>query len=542
MPDFGKLLNRLVLARKHIQFYPPNSPIVNDALAALEKDFESVFAPSAGNNSPPTTFRLEVGREGFIVEGAPVATENEVVKRFANDLFRLGLKQLIFQAGVSVEDFRCFLTLLSRPADKIKAEGGIETAIKAASLSHIHVERPETLEMVTLDESNPGLDLTEQLRQRASRQDAGATMVRDGTDASDLAGFFAELASDDEELQQKLADALANPEQLAQTFNIAHKSGQEPNAEGEGLSEESMRKILKSISRNIASLPPDKRRLFAKNVADAVMASNSETRDVLLHDTLAQGIGEGGIEEEVVSFLSKEDAAGVLASHATLHKGTADTISNYMAQFATDTGAQTSLSEMVASKLDDQDVQRIQDVAQLLKREDLEKPKEQPKVSRGDQQKRNQLSKEREELVQELAISEESIGGLRLRMMEDCGDASYVYAGVVVLALHEEEGVPLLTDSLGGLLERSLAVSLRSGQYGDVSRLLAAMSEECGDEAPKGLEGLEEGEAADSSAGRKAIFERIKEKTAGLPCHVDREKTECRKFVTQRCLHHNSVT
>jgi len=491
MPEYDKLLNRLVLARKHIQFYPPNNPIVGKALNDLTEDLQTLFAPPADGSPALSTFQIEIGREGFSVDGEPVATDNDVLKRFANDLFKLGLKQLIFQAGVNTDEIQQFLTVLGRPADKIKEDGGIEEVIKEAALTTIHVSRPETLDMVTLDESAQ--------QSLLKKGPAGYYLTPGNADASDLADFFDNLASDDPELREKLTGALANPDQLAQSFSGVQNN--EPEGEGKGLSQDAMRKILKSISRNIASLPPDKRDVLVKNVADAVLASNSETPKAISHEELSQNLSESGFGDGVVSALSTEGTGTAFSGASSLHKGASDVIANYLEEFVDDAGAQTSLAEMAAGQLDARNAERLQDVAQLLKREKQQRPKEQPKPFRGDTEKRNKLSQERDNLIEELAVSEEDYKMLQQRMLEDCDETSYAFAGNIALALHEVEGMPLLTANLEGFLEHTLALLLHSEQYSDSSHLLAALFEEC--------KNAEETEAQEE---RTALYERIKEK------------------------------
>ena len=58
-----RLLNTLVLARKHIQLYPPNSPMVAEVLGNLVATLNLAFGVDP--RIPTQEFHLSVTQEGF---------------------------------------------------------------------------------------------------------------------------------------------------------------------------------------------------------------------------------------------------------------------------------------------------------------------------------------------------------------------------------------------------------------------------------------------------------------------------------------------
>lgn len=125
-PGYARILENVLralsTAARSLRLYPTTSPIprqtVDAAIAALGEYF------ALG----PTELRLAVAREGFAFKGESVAT-NPVSLELANTLRDHGVAQVDIIPGATPEDLLGFLSVVSRPAEEVRAEGGISSVV-----------------------------------------------------------------------------------------------------------------------------------------------------------------------------------------------------------------------------------------------------------------------------------------------------------------------------------------------------------------------------------------------------------------------------
>ena len=138
------VLRALSTAARSLRLYPPTSPIprqtVDSALEALGEYF------SLGS----ADLRLAVAREGFAYEGEPIASNMAVSLELASTLRDHGVAQVDIIQGATDADLLGFLSVVSRSADEVRAEGGISSVIEGLGVYSVTLT---DVQLVTVDQS-----------------------------------------------------------------------------------------------------------------------------------------------------------------------------------------------------------------------------------------------------------------------------------------------------------------------------------------------------------------------------------------------------
>ena len=170
------VLRALSTATRSLRLYPPTSPIplqtIDSAISALTQ----YFASGASKLS------LTVARGGFALEGQTVATNVAGSLELANTLRDHGIAQFDILPEVRAEDLLGLLSVVSRPAEDVRAEGGIAAAIAALGVRAVELT---DVQLVVVDQSV--LD----------NMDAATRMREIADSPAKLGTWFASVASGD---------------------------------------------------------------------------------------------------------------------------------------------------------------------------------------------------------------------------------------------------------------------------------------------------------------------------------------------------------
>lgn len=134
------ILSAMLSARKCVQLYPSGNPTISQALGVLSerlnaflKSLEKSDAKPAGapdvqqppaSTGPGVGFLMVVDRDTLQIDGGSYGQDNPSVRRFASEIYRLGVKTLRIVSGVTADELQALLALISRPLDIIESGGG----------------------------------------------------------------------------------------------------------------------------------------------------------------------------------------------------------------------------------------------------------------------------------------------------------------------------------------------------------------------------------------------------------------------------------
>lgn len=139
MPDTAELrsleavLRSLAVAARSLRLYPATSPIPMQSVEAVRAALDEYFQ----SGSDPLS--LALARDGFSVDGSPVGTHIPGVRDLSGELRSHDVARIDVSSEVTGEELLAFITVVARPADEVRAEGGVAALAVADGVEHIAV-------------------------------------------------------------------------------------------------------------------------------------------------------------------------------------------------------------------------------------------------------------------------------------------------------------------------------------------------------------------------------------------------------------------
>lgn len=127
-----KLAARLQAAQQCRQIYPAEHPRLNQAVEELHADLLDMFASEE-------TLRIAYADREFILDAQQIPAEGEILLEFGTLLEAFGVERVIFESGVTVDEMRELVELLTRSPEQLELQGGIEEAIERSGIERIEL-------------------------------------------------------------------------------------------------------------------------------------------------------------------------------------------------------------------------------------------------------------------------------------------------------------------------------------------------------------------------------------------------------------------
>jgi hypothetical protein len=121
----------------NFRLYPPASPIINTPISHL-------FYMLTEYLKEHESFALGEAQGNLLVNGAELDQRAEgraVVVDFTYSLITQGIKSIAFQRGMTKEELKSLLEVMSQPKTRLQEEGGIIQALKKKNVFHIQVKK-----------------------------------------------------------------------------------------------------------------------------------------------------------------------------------------------------------------------------------------------------------------------------------------------------------------------------------------------------------------------------------------------------------------
>ena len=194
------VVRALSTATRSLRLYPPTSPIPRQTIDSAISALQQYFASGASR------LALAVARAGFALEGQPVAMNVAGSRELANALRDHGIAQIDILPEVRAEDLLGLLSVVSRPAEDVRAEGGIATAIASLGVASVQLT---DVQLVVMDQSILGnLDVETRMREIADSP-------------AKLGTWFASIASGDRDSMRENLNDLVEAAGESATENLA---------------------------------------------------------------------------------------------------------------------------------------------------------------------------------------------------------------------------------------------------------------------------------------------------------------------------------
>ncbi|MHB8709130.1 MAG: HEAT repeat domain-containing protein [Desulfuromonadales bacterium] len=135
-PQIANALTGLVKQIKALRYYPPNHP----ALRATAEESLKGFQPLLRDGHH---LSLTVRKEGFLLDGQPLAKAHQVLGQLATFCFARRIQYLTVLSDLSAADLHRFVRNLILDPQEIHARGGIQSVLERARITTIWVNEQD---------------------------------------------------------------------------------------------------------------------------------------------------------------------------------------------------------------------------------------------------------------------------------------------------------------------------------------------------------------------------------------------------------------
>ena len=129
---YSKFVGELITALHKFSLYPPNHPIIKDALKETQAILGEIL-----KTKKELTFSLS-GENKMLVEGSPVSDKTfYLLDEFISEFKKLQAESITFSEGLTIEELEAFLKAILMKPEDLKKQGGINQIFVDKGIKHI---------------------------------------------------------------------------------------------------------------------------------------------------------------------------------------------------------------------------------------------------------------------------------------------------------------------------------------------------------------------------------------------------------------------
>jgi len=325
-PEVQDVMRNFVSAVRAVKLYPPNNPIYAQA---IKKSYESfaLFLETAPRYS------MGVQKTYFLYEKVPVGKDAQLNRTIAQDLFAKGMREFVFQQGLTEEELIGFCAALALSAEEQALKSGIVSILWELGSTHIKVTESALDEVITAP--------TEE-RVEGEDDDASAAKLTPAESKK-------EFVLSDRTLV--LGDLVGDPVKFGETMlDIARQTaGQNETVE------DRLHTLYQEAGRKIQELESEHSDVLFVKMAKSVLAMDPEHRDKFIASKLYAEMDAEQVREQ------SEGSVAAAEGHGHPHPGS-----------SAHTEIPEELHEVVTGRYSKK--WTVQQVSTLLKRSAAKKP------------------------------------------------------------------------------------------------------------------------------------------------------------------------
>lgn len=488
-------LSHLVQAWRAVQLYPVGNPRIREAVVGAVVAAQKACGCICGASEPEADDRgdgkhdyviIRVTREAFLFDEEPVAPHREGPRRLAEDLYERGVKFLWLRPGLSAPELEQLLQAVAGAENRDR----FEAALEEADFEHAGLEIIDSFQLVDRTEATARMDMLSYLRAKQARRRApledsdplsGDLPEDEVEDISDLAEFFLEIAQGSEEKTQYLYNNLSDPRRLAETLTYLARIHPSANT-GLEMPVDVVRQTLGHISDTIRQLPDEARASMVRNIAEAVLATEASVRKQVMDEAMAAEVGKTSLVADVCASLPDDVVAHLLSAHVRLHRGTANTISNFLDDFAGDGERRETIKRMITRELRESGDTREQEVVSLLEGEPRGARVVAKRQSPENRTERESAEVARDARARELALSECEFAALTEAAYRVSPEDDLERAVLNILGLRRAQHIASLDSTVWGTVHTALERAVDHGRFIFLANCLDCVRILAGDE------------------------------------------------------------
>lgn len=141
-PEVQDVMRNFVSAVRAVKLYPPNNPVYSQAIKKAYESFAR-FLETAPR------YTLGVQKTYFLYEQVPVGKDTQLNRTIAQDLFGKGMREFVFQQGLTEEELTGFCAALALSAEEQALKSGIVSILWESGSTHIKVTEAALEEVIT---------------------------------------------------------------------------------------------------------------------------------------------------------------------------------------------------------------------------------------------------------------------------------------------------------------------------------------------------------------------------------------------------------
>ena len=207
-------------------------------------------------------FSLGVKRSSLIYRNWALGSRNDAFRAFATTLRHLNISDFTILPGTTQEELQPFLHLLIADPERVELQGGIETQLFVAGVSHVTVVESEARE-----------------RDREEEEEAEDALTG-GIKAVDLFDLLEDALKGFTQRVQELVNLMLQPEHLA--FSLRNLSIRGVHISDLAQLVEGMYLFLKKAASVVDKEFPSKRAIYYRSMAEAILFLDTTVRNELL--------------------------------------------------------------------------------------------------------------------------------------------------------------------------------------------------------------------------------------------------------------------
>ena len=314
-PDAGEsgvreLIGKLLKARKNLALYPQGNPAVRAAMQQCEEAQSEAIRKHGVVN-------LLISRDQFFVGNHPLFPPEFPERRFAAELFVLGVRQLSFTGEAGAPEFEEFMELLREAQDDPALFMAALSGSGPQRMKGIELDRISDLEVV--DELSLADEIDLAFRRTAGQDESerdSAAVVKD---------LYALILPGT--LQPTQVDKLLeNPARIQEAFGRLARA-REGTGDGE-VATEVAAKVLRDIASAVGSAPLKERKRLYRTTAELLLDIPDPLRMQLVFEKILPQATSDSPESALICSLSDEEIVELLTTRVPLHEGALRAVSS----------------------------------------------------------------------------------------------------------------------------------------------------------------------------------------------------------------------
>lgn len=453
-----ELVKSLIRSKKDLTFYPETNPMVHSSLR------ETVSLLQGAKDGQEVTFK--VNRNSLLYDQYPMGEGDEIVEKFAEQLYLHQIRSLCLQPDLSLEELKEFLRIINTRPEEMSEKGSIEALVAEKAINHIKLQ---TIDKITLIEASQRIE------------GEGMDAEEDISDMEAFDKFLLKAAQGSHPHQERLWRLLKEPKTLASLLenisvrSVINMAFYEPSRLVAWLM-----KTIKYIGDSIEACPDlEEKTQFYEDLSQTIHSLPSNTQNFLLQKGLLPNLKSKTVASEILSRYPARELSRLLTARFALHGASAQALKAYMQSLALSSSERSTLIGALREDLEGIQLLNEQLQEALKEAESAPEPSVHPEAQGLSPEEKKATLEELSALKpSEWAISSTEKEAFKLRLLKDLSPSSALRMDVGnLLNLLWAETAPEHYENILNEIEKKTPLVIQQEDFPLISTIIDALKE-----------------------------------------------------------------